>query len=112
MNVARPTEHALDARAAAPESDDGQIAHRRVARAFPVDDHGRAALEEGLPDEQLAAAGELADEKRHGRFYASCSSSAFSAAASPSSRLVFGLSRAFSAGTTPRPSRSVPVGVW
>jgi hypothetical protein len=67
MNVARPAEHVLDACAPAPEADDGQIAHRRVPHALAVDDHGRAPLEEGLADEQLAAAGELADEERHSR---------------------------------------------
>ncbi len=54
-------EHALDARAAAPETENGEIADGRVPRGLPVDDDRDAALEERLADEELPAPGELAD---------------------------------------------------
>ena len=68
LDVIGPAEHPLEARAAAPVSEYRQVADRRVSGALAVDDDRRAALEVGLADEELAAAGKLDDSECLGRW--------------------------------------------
>ena len=61
LDVVRAAEDTLEARPAGPETEDDEIADGRIAGALAVDDDGPAAAEVRLADEELAAAGELAD---------------------------------------------------
>ena len=63
LDPARRAEHLLDPRAAASRPDDDEVADRRLPGALAVDDDRDAAFEERLADEELALAGQLADEQ-------------------------------------------------
>src|SRR5205823_903298 len=56
-----PPEHAVEPRASAPDSNDGEVSGPRVAEALPVDDERNARREERLADDELAARGDLDD---------------------------------------------------
>jgi len=59
-------EDELDPRATAAKAEHDEIAGGRVARSLSVDNDRCSTLEVGLADEELPAAGELADrERRH-----------------------------------------------
>jgi hypothetical protein len=61
LDCVRSTEGSLYSRAPAAQSKDDEIADGCVPGTLAVDDDGNTALEIRLADEELAAAGELAD---------------------------------------------------
>jgi hypothetical protein len=65
VNVLGSPQHPFQSGATAPDSHHDEVADGGLPRALAVDDDGRSRLEEGLADEELAAAGELADEELH-----------------------------------------------
>jgi hypothetical protein len=54
-------EHLFDPRPPAAETQDHEVADGCLPGALPVDDDGHTTLEVRLADEELAAAGELAN---------------------------------------------------
>jgi hypothetical protein len=60
-------QHLLEPGASPPEPQNHQVSDRGLAGALAVDDDRRAALEEGIADEELPAAGKLGDEECLGR---------------------------------------------
>jgi hypothetical protein len=62
VDVTGRTKNPLDSGATAPEPDDREISDRGVAGPLAVDDDGDAAFEVRLADEELAPAGQLADD--------------------------------------------------
>ena len=105
VDVVGSAENPFDSAASAAESDHDEVADGCIAGALPVDRDRDAALEEGLADEELPAAGELRDESGPRGQALNCSSSARWAARSASSRRVSGSSNARTFGTTPWPVR-------
>jgi hypothetical protein len=64
-DVFRPPQNPLEPSAAAAEPENDQVSRGRVPDSFAVDDDGGARLEEGVADEELAAAGELGYKNLH-----------------------------------------------
>ena len=62
-DVVRLAQHALYARAAAPNADDGEVAGSNISGAAAVDSHAGARDEVRLAEEQLAALVDLDDLK-------------------------------------------------
>jgi hypothetical protein len=61
LDVLRLAEDALEPRAAAPRSDDGEVTGARVAEALPVEHERHARHEVRLADDELAALLDLDD---------------------------------------------------
>jgi len=105
-------EHALDPCTAAPGRDDDELTRSNVPRTLAVEDDRGARIEVRLPDEQLAAPRDLADEWLGQDAYAeSRSRRTRSAFASASSTGVQGSSIALTFGLIPRPPIDCPAGV-
>jgi hypothetical protein len=64
-DVAWAPEHGLDLRPPAAQTEDDEIAWRRIPAPLAVDSDRNAALEERLTDQQLPAPGELGYEGFH-----------------------------------------------
>jgi hypothetical protein len=64
-DVARAPEHCLDLRPPAAQTEDDEIAWRRIPAPLAVDGDRNAALEERLTHQQLPAPGELGYEGFH-----------------------------------------------
>jgi hypothetical protein len=67
LDIVCASEHALEPRPSASESKYDQIPGIGRPGALPVDNDGRATLEERVADEELAATGELGDDECFGR---------------------------------------------
>ena len=63
LDPVRPAENPLEPSPPAPAVDEREVARPRLAASLAVDDHRHARREVRLADEELAASGELYDER-------------------------------------------------